>query len=330
MVQLVVDRLRVEAKEPGPQPVVIAVAQHTQVGRRGDGKPGPVRQATGAQGRAGAPARGARIAQEREAARRRQRLPVEPVQLRRQRVERIALRRPEAGPGREPADVARRHAERVGHQRRQVRGRLAVQDPDHRPGEEAVGPVGEPEGRTQEQQLAERARVERDRHLVGHGLRTAVRRTAAACGRDERGRMPGPRNHALAERDPGRRLRAPGQPQGGQAGPRLGRARRLQLGGGEQVRERVEIVTDADPALRRRLERRGATPGERVEHDVARPAVAGDERVGEGRREAREVRAHRMEAVAPQPWLRLPLGLDAEGGQRAGQLERELGAVRLS
>ena len=51
---------------------------------------------------------------------------------------------------------------------------------------------------------------------------------------------------------------------------RLGRGRRLELGGGQHVGERVEVVADADPALGRRLDGRGAAAGERVEHDVAR------------------------------------------------------------
>ena len=66
--------------------------------------------------------------------------------------------------------------------------------------------------------------------------------------------------------------------------PRRGRGarRRVDLGRGQQVGERVEVVADADPALGARLERRGAAAGERVEDDVAGPRVAGDERVGRG------------------------------------------------
>ena len=51
-----------------------------------------------------------------------------------------------------------------------------------------------------------------------------------------------------------------------------------------------------------------------------RRRIAGDEGVGEGRREAREVRAHRVERVAPQPLLVLPLGRDPDRRQLGGQL----------
>src|SRR5918995_603094 len=50
-----------------------------------------------------------------------------------------------------------------------------------------------------------------------------------------------------------------------------------------------------------------AAGAERVQDDVAQTRVAGDERVGERRRKAGEVRAHRVQAVAPQARLHLPL-----------------------
>src|SRR4029079_10565007 len=56
---------------------------------------------------------------------------------------------------------------------------------------------------------------------------------------------------------------------------------------------------------------------------------AGDERVGEGGREAREVRAHRVEAVAPQPRLELPVRLDRDRREGTGQLEGELARVEI-
>ena len=88
--------------------------------------------------------------------------------------------------------------------------------------------------------------------------------------------------------------------------------------------QRIEVVPDTDAALGGRLDGRRAAAGERIEHDVAGPAVAGDERVHERGREAREVRAHGVEAVAPQARLVLPLGLDGQGGQGTRQLEGEL------
>ena len=119
---------------------------------------------------------------------------------------------------------------------------------------------------------------------------------------------------------PGRRVGRPGETERRDPRPRLGRRRRLDLRRGQQVGERVEVVADADPALGRRLERRRAAARERVEDDVAAPRVAGDERVGEGGREAREVRAHRVERVAPEALLVLPLGRDPDRRQLGGQL----------
>ena len=63
--------------------------------------------------------------------------------------------------------------------------------------------------------------------------------------------------------------------------------------------ERVEVVADADAAFCAGLEGHGPAAGERIEDDVAGPAVASDEGVGEGGRKARQVRAHRVERVAP-------------------------------
>ena len=116
----------------------------------------------------------------------------------------------------------------------------------------------------------------------------------------------------------------PSPPERRGPGPGLGRGRGVDLGRGQHVGERVEVVADADPALGDRLERDGAPAAERVEHDVARSRPAGDEGVAERRREAREVRAHRVEAVAPEPLLVLPLRGDRQLGQAERQLEGEL------
>ena len=169
--------------------------------------------------------------------------------------------------------------------------------------------------------------VEGDADLGRDGLGARVGAVAAARRRDERRGMARPRQHAVREVEPVAGLTGPREPQGREPEARLGGRGRLELGGGEDVREGVEVVADADAPLGRRLDRRGAAAGERVEDDVAGPAVAGDERMGERRREAREVRAHRVQAVAPQPLLRLPLGLEAEGRERGGELERELAGV---
>ena len=127
-----------------------------------------------------------------------------------------------------------------------------------------------------------------------------------------------------ASDEPAGGVAVPGESQRREPGPGLGGRRRLELGCRQNLRERVEVVADPDPALGDRLEGRRAAAAERVEHHVAGAGVAGDERVREGRREAREVRAHRVEAVAPQAWLRLPVRLDRQGRQGARQLEGEL------
>ncbi len=254
-----------------------------------------------------------------------QRLAIEAVQLGRQGVEHVALGRLVAGPGDEVADVARGHAERVGHDRRQV-GRRSCRG-GSRPGRRrGTGPCGRRACRcvrTQEQ-LRQRPRVERERDLVRDGLRAGVRAAAGAGRGHQRRRVARVRLHLLRQGEPGRRVGVPGEAEGGEAGAGLRGRRGLQLGGRQDVRERVEVVADADPSLGDRLERGRAAAAERVEHDVARARVARDEGVRQRRREAREVRAHRVEAVAPEAGLVLPLGLDRERGERARQLEGEL------
>ena len=63
-----VDRLRVEAEEPRPEPVVVAVLHDPQVRRRGQDEAHAVRQAAGPERRGGARARVARVAEERDPA----------------------------------------------------------------------------------------------------------------------------------------------------------------------------------------------------------------------------------------------------------------------
>ena len=173
----------------------------------------------------------------------------------------------------------------------------------------------------------ERPRVERDAHLRRDGLVRASGPSPLPAAGHERRRVAGPRQHTVREVEPVPGLAGPHEPQGGEPEARLGGRGGLELGGGQDVRERVEVVADADAALGGGLHRGRAAAGERVEDDVAGPAVAGDERVGERRREAREVRAHRVQAVAPQPLLVLPLGLEPEGRERARELEGELAGV---
>ena len=175
------------------------------------------------------------------------------------------------------------------------------------------------------QQLGERPGVERERDLDRDGFVAGGRAAARAGARDHRDLR---RLVSAATRAPSASHSAgdgvPAQAELGEARDGLGPGRRLDLGRGQQVGEGVEVVADADPALGARLERRRAAAGERIEDDVAGPRVARDERVGQGGREAREVRAHRVERVAPQPLLVLPLGRQGHRRQFERQLQGEL------
>ena len=131
-------------------------------------------------------------------------------------------------------------------------------------------------------------------------------------------------DHPPGEGQPRFGVGRPREAQGRESRPGLGRRSRIDLGRRQQVGERVQVVADADPPLGACLEGGRPASGERIEDDVASPRVAGDEGVGEGRREAREVRAHRVERVAPQPLLVLPLGRDRQDGQLRGEIEGEL------
>ena len=138
----------------------------------------------------------------------------QPVELLRQPVEDVALGRRELRPGGEVAHVARRHAEGVRHELGQVRRALAVEDPGHGGGQEAVGPVVEPESGPDEQELAERPRVERERDL-GRDALGAVGRAAGRARRPGRGRSGRPERprRALGEGQPARGARVPAEPE---------------------------------------------------------------------------------------------------------------------
>ena len=186
--------------------------------------------------------------------------------------------------------------------------------------------IVEAQGRPHEQELTEGLRVERDGDFGRNGL------DIGGAGGPAAGRRPGRRDarrggigrHPLGEGEPARGIGVPGEAQGRQTRGRGRPARRLHLRRGQEVGERVEIVADADPSLGAGLQGRRAAPAERIEDDVARPRVACDERVGQGGREAREVRAHRVEGVAPQALLGLPFGLDADGRQVERECQGEL------
>ena len=129
--------------------------------------------------------------------------------------------------------------------------------------------------------------MERERDLGRDGLDAGVRAASASRrpGR-ARSRSTGSADDPRRER-PASRGDAASRPAAELASRVVASARvgRLDLRRGQQVGERVEVVADADPALGAGLERRRAATGERIEDDVARPRVAGDEGVGERRRE---------------------------------------------
>ena len=162
----------------------------------------------------------------------------------------------------------------------------------------------------------------------GTRLDAVERRALRAGGRDEGIGVSGLGRDACAQGQPVARVRVPGEAELGEPGRRLRACRRFDLGRRQEVGERVEVVADADPALGAGLEGRRAAPGERVQDDVTRSRVARDEGVGQGGREAREVRAHRVEGVAPQPLLVLPLGREGDRRQLERQLEGELARGR--
>ena len=187
--------------------------------------------------------------------------------------------------------------------------------------------------RPDEQQLAERPRVERERDLDRDGL-VASRRPAAAS------RPPGPSDAGCAGSRDDALARAASQPADvgvpARAGarragcaPRRGVAGSTLAAVSRWANGLRSLPTPIRPSAHAWSGRRAAA-GERVEDDVAGPRVAGDERVGEGRREAREVRAHRVEAVAPQPLLVLPLGRECQRRELERELEGELAGRQTS
>ena len=217
-----VDGAGVEPEEPRPQPVVVAVLDDPQVRRRGHDEPRAVRSAQLAQGRAGAWRDIAGIAEQGDPFDRRRRLAEQPVELGRQAVEHVAFRRGERGPGREVADVARRHAERVGHQLGQVARALAVEDAGDRGGEEPVGPIVEVERASARTGAgASVVGMERERDLARDGLRAvAASRRSRLAGRACR-RV---RDDPSASASQRRAVAVPGQAELGQPGrwPRPG------------------------------------------------------------------------------------------------------------
>jgi len=88
------------------------------------------------------------------------------------------------------------------------------------------------------------------------------------------------------------------------------------LGGRQHGRQWVEVHAHADAPFGAGLQRHRAATAERVDDDIARTAVAADERLRQGSRESPQVAAHGMEGVSPESRLELPVGLKGESGQR--------------
>jgi hypothetical protein len=93
-------------------------------------------------------------------------------------------------------------------------------------------------------------------------------------------------------------------------------AGRIDLGFRQQRGQRVDVDAHTDAPFRARLQRHCAAPAERVDDDIARTAVAADERLRQGSRESPQLAAHGMEGVSPKPLLELPVGRHGEAGQR--------------
>ncbi len=210
-----------------------------------------------------------------------------------------------------------------------------MEDAGDRRGQKAVHPIVEPEGRTNEQELGERplgeAQGDLDRDRLG--VRPNLTRPEAAAGRGNPRPVDARRaKHPERQGQPGFGLAGPAKTERRDPEPRLGLRSRFDLGGGEQMGEWVQVVADPDPPFGTGLERARPAAAERVEDDVTGARVAGDEGVGEGRRKARQVRAHRVESMTPQPLLVLPLGGQGQARQVIGgqtrQIERELSAGR--
>ncbi len=166
-----------------------------------------------------------------------------------------------------------------------------MEDAGDRRGEETIPWVAQVEVTAQEQQLGERAAVEGGSDLPRERPEPALR-SFGKCTR------PGGGNgHPVV------RFKGPIDPKAREPGLRLRAARRVDLGRREQGRQRVGVAPGADSALGAGLQGHGAAACEGVEDDIAGARVPRDQRMGDGRRERAEVRAHGVEAVAPESGL---------------------------
>ena len=273
----------------------------------------------------------ARVAEQGDAPRGGHGLAVQPAQLVVEQREGVALGGVEVGPGHEVADVAGGHAEGVGHDGREVAAALAVEDAGQRRQDEAVGSIVGVQAGSQVQHLGQRARVEGQRDFGRDGGAGSRPSSRAADGRlpgagaTDGSAEPGvgdDRGPGRSRATPPRRRTRPGAATATRVLTSALRGR-IDLGRGQDVGEGVEVVAGADAALGAGLQRSRAAAAEGVQDHVAGAGVAGDEGVGQAGREAGQVRAHGVEAVAPEPLLVLPLGGDGQVGQRGGELQRQ-------
>ena len=110
-------------------------------------------------------------------------------------------------------------------------------------------------------------------------------------------------------------LQGPVDAQVGEPVVQLPGARRVDRGAGQDRSQRVAVDADADASLEACLEGHAAPAAEGVEDHVTRAAPACDEVVGDGRRQAAEVGAHRVERMGPSTSLVMPLGRQRERWQ---------------
>ena len=320
IVELGVDDGRVEAQEPQPQPVVVAVLDDPQVRRGGHHQPGAVGQGAGPQG--------GRVPVPRRFARR-------PAGPRRAPAARAGGRGGAAWPrgsrtcrARAPGSRVRATKSRtyrgamlnvlgisVGQVRRRSPWRMPSTAPARnrsRRSARAAGPSMARSGRRKSSWASVRGwKARATSGGSGAGIGAAARR-----GDRRAAARPGAASAASARSCQAARSSTEAQVELAEASADIGPGRRIDLRRREQGGERIEVVADADPALGAGLQRRGAAAAERVKDDVAGPRVAGDEGVGEARREARQVRAHGVERVAPEALLVLPLGLQRQRRER--------------
>src|ERR1035437_1171216 len=150
VVQKLVYGRGVVAQEPESEPIVVAVLHDAQIWRRRDNEAGLFRQAARAQGLSESDPRIAGVAEKGDAAGRRNRLAVEASEFVVKEGKDIALWGVEVSPFHKIPDVARGHAECVGHDGREVATALAVENAGEGCQDEAISSLVRIEAGAQE------------------------------------------------------------------------------------------------------------------------------------------------------------------------------------